>query len=767
MTGDHATAPAPRCPIGMPVRRHAVGVLALVLGLGLGARPARSAGPDESDLSELAAAGSMPVVVEETAHQVRVTLRGLLAEIETVQRLRSVDGAAAEQVVEYQFELPTGAIVTQFRVGGTDAVVVPDQEVNGTATGHAPDPGLLRRLRVGPRAGAVGSWDRWGYLALVPPGGVEVRVLAVVPVRLEAGRAVIDLAPRRGRNLAERTGVVATAPGPGPKLRGPTLRGGTVGARAATQARFAATADGPLEASAEVLQASTLRSWMLTASFGQGPGRRAALVAAALAPTAPAPRRDPPSYRRVVFLLDRSRSMAAVEADAVAAVVEQLAGVLPPSVELDALAFDREASPLLPGWRGNSADTRHQLIAAWRARPLGNGTDLGAALAATAPRLLGATPTLVVVITDGRMAPLSDAGAARLGDVAEHVDVAAVVLAPPARLPIDQPAALETVLDRYGGRHDVVDSTRLLAGARVVEPPEPGAARWRRIVLDGRGSAPGVAAIPVPVADSLAAGDGAVITTVQADPPARRWRVSGRGGRDDREVRDAVAQVGTDRRVLALASDAVAAADPAAALTSARAIGAATGAASLVVLPTTRALDRARLQLVRRGGAYQRAVPAGYEPGYPRLSVAAATPGTSLDPDLVKQLIQLHLLARLRACYQRALPTAPRLAGVLTLELLLADGEVVTADSQGLSHPAFRACVELAAHQLDVPVVSDDSFIRVRYPINFTIAADKPQVVLGDADSAEPLDPSLLPSTVPIDDAATDQPLGGELPRAR
>jgi len=98
---------------------------------------------------------------------------------------------------------------------------------------------------------------------------------------------------------------------------------------------------------------------------------------------------------------------------------------------------------------------------------------------------------------------------------------------------------------------------------------------------------------------------------------------------------------------------------------------------------------------------------------------------------------------------------------------LLADGEVVTADSQGLSHPAFRACVELAAHQLDVPVVSDDSFIRVRYPINFTIAADKPQVVLGDADSAEPLDPSLLPSTVPIDDAATDQPLGGELPRAR
>ena len=95
---------------------------------------------------------------------------------------------------------------------------------------------------------------------------------------------------------------------------------------------------------------------------------------------------------------------------------------------------------------------------------------------------------------------------------------------------------------------------------------------------------------------------------------------------------------------------------------------------------------------------------------------------------------------------------------------MLGEGELIGAAAAGAGDTTFRRCLVDAAYAVSVPRVGDDTLIRVRYPVDFKLAQDRSSfVVLGDADSAEPLDPSILPRSPP-DPVRTDKandPLGG------
>jgi hypothetical protein len=98
----------------------------------------------------------------------------------------------------------------------------------------------------------------------------------------------------------------------------------------------------------------------------------------------------------------------------------------------------------------------------------------------------------------------------------------------------------------------------------------------------------------------------------------------------------------------------------------------------------------------------------------------------------------------------------------MELELWLGRGEVIAARVAGLGDPALDACVLDAAYALPVPLpdpaLHDDELVHVRYPLRFTLPAEQPTVVLGDADSAEPLPRAALP--IVVDANAANTPLG-------
>jgi hypothetical protein len=114
---------------------------------------------------------------------------------------------------------------------------------------------------------------------------------------------------------------------------------------------------------------------------------------------------------RVLFLIDRSRSMGPQGASSAGALAKALVLALPPGARFAAVLFDREAAPLFPVFRAPTLEATGALESAIEAGSLRNGTNLIAALRRAEQLLAGdltepgaardARPPLVVVITDG------------------------------------------------------------------------------------------------------------------------------------------------------------------------------------------------------------------------------------------------------------------------------------------------------------------------------------------------------------------------------
>ena len=122
----------------------------------------------------------------------------------------------------------------------------------------------------------------------------------------------------------------------------------------------------------------------------------------------------------------------------------------------------------------------------------------------------------------------------------------------------------------------------------------------------------------------------------------------------------------------------------------------------------------------------------------------------------------------------RALGRDAKLAGTVYFQLRMGRGEVTEATLTGIGDPQLEACLIDAAYQLapplpDFSVNADDQTIA-NYPLTLQRHADKPVIVLGDADSQSPIDIDAVEAGVPgrprkavkPPDAST--PLGGLRP---
>ena len=194
---------------------------------------------------------------------------------------------------------------------------------------------------------------------------------------------------------------------------------------------------------------------------------------------------------------------------------------------------------------------------------------------------------------------------------------------------------------------------------------------------------------------------------------------------------------------------------------------------AFAVLSTTGKVARNRIAMVKGGGPYERLVevPDPVEPPIVRIGAVAVT-ASAIAKITLERLFRDQLQPKAYACYQRALGSAPTLAGTVHFTLHLGRGEVTSASLAGLGDPQLDACLLDAAYVLQIPLpdftINADDQTIARYPLTFSVSERRPTIVPGDADSSSPLDIDAIEGGVPARgkpvsvDATT--PLGGMRP---
>jgi hypothetical protein len=737
-----------------------------------------AAHPGPVDAAALTALGSGEVV--EAGYQLDVDVRGLVATVEARQTLLNPGAADLEAV--YTFELPAEAVVTGLTVtphggptetgvvvaAGAAITVAPDHSV----VAAVPDLGLLRLIAEGEtatrdRPGETSSYE----LRLYPVSArrtIATTIRWVMPVAIDNGRLLLRL-PGRGAaaNLSRETGHV--------RFRGvPAIRGyldvHADGRRLAARAGagrlpFASSRSGDLriEATVQVAGGAPV-AWADTIAVD---GSRGVVALSALSPRVL--RADPLADRQILVIVDTSRSVDKAGLDAAARAVDALLAGAAPSATIEGVLFDRTARRAFGAWKPASA--RGELVAAIRAATPANGSDIVGALDAAAAALAAGqrdAPTLIVIVGDGILPAAVDAELLRqhLPASPRTVDVGAVVIVPDAAaVPDVRWSALGQLAAHFGGRalplRPAEIDARAATLATELHEPEP-------LTIDGI-EADGATIAPVDMPEVLAPGGGWVALAAYRDGKPRALRLAARRGSEAVALPARAADDGAAALALAAASphaiagrgDADADASLVATVTTAlrdarRQRGVVSPTSSLVALrrgPTT----KPRLALIAAGGPFTRVpAPAELAPGHqfepfaPRsLAVRTATAGGSLPADVVKSFLNQQLVPRARGCLARALAGGRPVTGTLRVELELTRGEMMAARIApgSLSDAVLGPCVIDAAYDLAVPATAvgsePDPIYLVRYPLRFETRGDQPITILGDADSAQPIDPGI------------------------
>jgi hypothetical protein len=454
------------------------------------------------------------------------------------------------------------------------------------------------------------------------------------------------------------------------------------------------------------------------------------------------PRTELFAPRRVLFVIDHSRSMALVGAEPVRKVVHALVDALPPQTPVDAIAFDRTATRVLGDWQPLDRPRRAAIDAAIADDARKNGSDLAAAMTLAAKALADDAPgeTLIVAITDGALD--DDRAIAALAAVPaakrRQLEVHAIVLAPGA-FGADrwQASALAAA---YGGSVHALH-------VRSLDAALADASTWLRPAwLD-----PTLAGVDGAIPAELDGGTGFVVQRIARGAHALRLRVRERADAAAPVIEAAVAPVvpGTAAAlVLAHASDEAIAG-------SARAIAGrhhpfAYGGAELVVLSAEGKLAATRAAGIAAGGAFVRMRAIGDEMSARLVGAPCLVVGTTvqlapaLPRETLSRLFKYELRPAAQVCYERALGLDPKLAGGVMLTLDIARGEIEHAETTSLGAAQFDACLRDAVYALQPPLpdpdVNADEQVHVRYPLAFERSEDHPIVVLGDADSSSPID---------------------------
>jgi hypothetical protein len=158
--------------------------------------------------------------------------------------------------------------------------------------------------------------------------------------------------------------------------------------------------------------------------------------------------------------------------------------------------------------------------------------------------------------------------------------------------------------------------------------------------------------------------------------------------------------------------------------------------------------------MVKGGGPYARIVAIADQAAPPEPATAKPAPvASAIARDTLDRLFRDQLQPRAYVCYQRALGVAPSLVGTAYFEIRLGRGEISEVQLTGLGDAKLDACLLDAAYAMQPPLpdfdVNADDQTIARYPLTFNLRAEKPIIVLGDADSESPLDIDAIQGGVP------------------
>jgi hypothetical protein len=375
---------------------------------------------------------------------------------------------------------------------------------------------------------------------------------------------------------------------------------------------------------------------------------------------------------RVLFLVDRSRSMGGPGVGSGAALARALALGLPPGTRFGAVFFDREATAFAPVFRATTLEALAAFESAAGGGALRNGTRLLPALRLGRDLLKRDDPTnrartLVVLVTDGALP--EDHGPAAFGELLNdrafaHARFASVILREPHE---ERPAgfALRTF-------------ARLAAhgGGLVREMPPVGAAE----------AAPAILAALATGGDLIDVRPTAGMAPTQASdgrfvPPGEGTRFLGPASGGSINLGGTLGGARVSFRAVPVAVDAE--------WKGGMASG---GVAPQLALPTPAA----------------GAVPVAALLAAPVLPIEDRLTRGGLDKDVVHRALTYAYLPRARACYvTRAIRSAAdfQLRGRVRLEMRIERGEMMEAAvaRSSLGRPDIEACLREAAFTVEIP----------------------------------------------------------------
>jgi hypothetical protein len=680
---------------------------------------------------------------------VDVELRGAFATIETRQRI--VNPGPAPLAAMLEMPLPAGGEVTRFATRGDRGIVVDAHapSVEGGTNVLGVDPAFLQRE------------DGGSYRIILQPIEpdrdvfVETTVVAVAALRGGMLRLVLPARDGSGKLTVCRGNIRAT-PGPGATVKKIHVGGvETVGARAS----FVVDAkDVAIDVELDVAAAQPI-AWTQTQPLADG--WNATLL------TVLGPRVKPAGARKVVFVVDGSRSMNLVGRHQVVKVIERLGAALPRDAEVEAILYDRQAKPVFGALRPATATALAAITDAVAKRVATNGSNLVVAFAKAREAIANARgQSMIVVITDGVTGDLEGRALIdALGAKTSTADVHAIVL-DPARTKAPGAEALRAPVNLLGGAFVEVAVDDL--DNALIDIDEWMRPAWLEVTVGNED-----------VPKEIRGGGGFTHVAIHKGPA--RFTVSGHGELTFRSnARPFPAPAAIAAYALASAGPVhlVARADP-----SNADIEAATplfeklraqhpvadGTFAFAILTSSGKVAPHRKKMVAGGGKYERVI-AIADPSAASTPVPASGPtphASAIAKPTLERLFRDQLQPKAFACYQRALGTNTQLAGTATFSFTMGRGEVTDVKLAGLGDATFDACLVDAAYQLapplpDFAINADDQTIA-NYPLTFTRRPDQQAtIVLGDADSTSPIDIDAIQGGVPRRPTKrdTDTPLG-------
>jgi Mg-chelatase subunit ChlD len=659
----------------------------------------------------------------ESACDMTVELRGAIAEVTVQQRLTNPGPASLAATMD--FDLPGSAqlIGVTAQLGrakpenavAVDALTLTEKRKPGATLGADPVMVQARSPRDGHQR----------FRMIVQPFDAEQEIVlatrwtAIAELRDGSIKLVL---PGRGAG-APCHGLVHAAAGPGTSIERIRIGSAERGARATATFEHAA-ADTELTA-VLAFKRQVPAVWTQSTSLGDG------WIAQAITVVTPAVRSV--SARRVLFVVDSSRSMELVGRHNVKRLVREIGGALPAGSEVEAIAFDRTASRILGGWKAATPANVAAIEQALANRPPGNGTDPEAALS-LAHQVIGdtRTPTIVIFLTDGVLGDIkAEALTKALGGSMQQLDLHAISFVP-GRMSAPAADVLRAAVAHYGGSH--VEVPTMNVDAAIASLDQWLRPAWLELSLVGGD------AFTMP--DQLRAGTGIVTTAIVKKTV--KTKLTGHG-----DAAIAVAAGAAPQAPLAQLALATLDLDGFAASAAARLRmrhPAVDEDRRFLVLTSVGTVAAHRRAMIVGGGPVTRIVEAD-DPAQPadlRPVVNVQLGGSALDQTLIKLLLRTHLQPAAFACYQRALPTNDTLAGTARFTLEIGRGELTRASVTGLGNATFDTCLLDAAYKITPPLPNpdyntDDRTI-VNYPLTFSVREQKPFVIAGDADSTSPID---------------------------